>query len=289
LLAVAANCTANVRFKASTAGFPVGNLNFPFIEIPPLNVPISGQDVGGVLAPVVSWYPSFWSYDFGTVGVGSSVNKILTITNNGQAPVAFCVASPMQGCIPWDIRPQESIVTDIAISGNQCNLTLQPGDSCNVTITFAPQKNETLVPNGAFLTWYCMFCQNDLVISANGLYFVNFSGVGIYTQSTPESMKPKIASNYSSFDFGSVPNGAFKDQLITVTNIGLINTNAVVSLTGDPAFSIITNFCGNLTPTTICGFTIRYQPTGGGSQSGSVTIDGGYQAQITIPITGNSP
>jgi Collagen triple helix repeat (20 copies)/Abnormal spindle-like microcephaly-assoc'd, ASPM-SPD-2-Hydin len=287
LLVVAANCTATIQFAPTAAGYPGANLSFPFVEVPTVNVPIGGQGVGGQVAPVSSWYPSFWSYDFGTVNVGSIATKVLTITNNGQAPVAFCVASPFQGCVTW--YPSNT-ATDIFVNGNQCNVWLQPGDTCNVTVTFAPQSNEQLGPSGNWLGDLWILAANIVSINTNlgGGWSVNFYGVGTNAPPPAPANIPQVAANVSTLDFGSVAVGAVGDQLVTVTNTGLVVANVGPSVSGDPAYSIITNFCGGLAATTACGFTVRYTPTVAGTQTGTVTINYGGASAITIPVTGSA-
>jgi hypothetical protein len=271
ILVIAANCTATVQFSPTSAGYPGGTLTFPLVEVPVINVPISGQGVGGVVAPITSWYPDSWFIDFGTLDVGSIATRVMTITNNGNTPVAFSAYAGYS-----EIQP----------SGNQCAEAILPGNTCTITWTYAPQENNYFVNYGGWYGFHwCCWVGYDAAVNGLPVYF---SGHAINAPPTPPSLIPAVSANTTAVDFGTVAVGAYGDQLITVTNTGLVAASVGPSVSGDPAYSIITNFCGYLPTTTACGFTVRYTPTGAGTQTGTVTINYGGASAITIPVTGSA-
>ena len=89
---------------------------------PELTVTLSGRGV----APVLAVTPA--SLDFGTTLVGASVQRSLTITNGGEAPLTISEVA---------LRP-----TETAFALEDTNVpTLDPGVSADVAVLFAPSQS----------------------------------------------------------------------------------------------------------------------------------------------------
>ena len=136
--------------------------------------------------PQVTVQPA--TLDFGTVTVGQTSNQGLTITNNGTARLAISSITTSNYCF--------SI-------GNYSS-TLNPSQSTNVTITFAPNA---AMPYQATLT----IVADDPV---NPSLQVALNGQGVLAPQATIQVVP------SSLDFGSVEIGKTLTQTLQIQNIG---------------------------------------------------------------------
>jgi Abnormal spindle-like microcephaly-assoc'd, ASPM-SPD-2-Hydin/Cep192 domain 4 len=124
-VAVSASCTVTVSFTPTLIGNRTGSLTFTD-NAPnnPQSVPLSGTGVS------ISFIPK--STNYGTVTVGNTSSKNITVTNVGTGTVTFTGFS-LVGLNPGDFH----------ITANTCGGTLAGGGNCVVTVQFKPTATGT--------------------------------------------------------------------------------------------------------------------------------------------------
>jgi hypothetical protein len=119
-VAVGASCTVSVTFTPTLIGNRTGSLIFTDdAPTSPQSIPLSGTGVS------ISFTPKTTNY--GTVTVGSTLSKNITVSNLGTGAVAFTAFS-IVGLNPGDFH----------ITGNSCGATLAAAQTCVVTVQFKP-------------------------------------------------------------------------------------------------------------------------------------------------------
>jgi len=99
-----------------------------------------------------------------------------------------------------------------------------------------------------------------------------------------DSSDPIISVTPSTIDFGTVSVGSFKDNILTITNIGggILSGNATTS----PPFSIISGNPYNLAATQSQEVVVKFSPTAAQTYSGDISFDDGCGATRTVSVTG---
>jgi hypothetical protein len=117
-------CTTSVDAKPTTLGDKNGTLTLGYDSASKsLGIPLHANSVQPTTAVTIT--PSV---DFGAVALGStSTSRTVTLTNTGSAASSVGNAA-LSGA-------QQS---DFSIASDACGLTLQPGATCDVTVTFTP-------------------------------------------------------------------------------------------------------------------------------------------------------
>ncbi len=124
-VAAGASCTVTVTFTPTAAGNRTGNLTFTDdASNSPQSVALSGTGVS------ISFTPKTTNY--GTVTVGNSLSKNITVNNVGTGTVTFTGWS-IAGTNPGDFQ----------ITANTCGSTLAGGSNCVVTVQFKPTATGT--------------------------------------------------------------------------------------------------------------------------------------------------
>jgi hypothetical protein len=126
LLDVAMSCTINVTFTPATTGMQQATL-FISDNAPgsPQQVPLTGNGVPPL--PGVTLMPGSLTFPDTAAG-DSSVPKIITLTNSGQATLMFSgTGISLMGSDPGDFTATNTCGTSLAASAN-----------CTITVTFKP-------------------------------------------------------------------------------------------------------------------------------------------------------
>lgn len=210
------------------------------------------------------------SINFGSVQVGSGVNRTITIRNTGTA--ALSLTPPTAEDMPAGY----SIVTNLG------STSLAAGASTTMTVRFTPTATGTTAGALTLLS-------ND---ADEGSFVINFTG-----SATP-APAPEIGvfngtvavSSGGTIGWGNVQVSKFLNKTITIKNTGNAALTIVRPTAADmPAgFSIVTNF----TSTSIAAggtgtITVRYTPTAVGPTSGTLTLvssdsdEGSYVLNLT--------
>jgi uncharacterized repeat protein (TIGR01451 family) len=209
-------------------------------------------------APEIEVTPA--SVDFGSVEVGETGNRDVTVENKGNAGLVI-------GTITID-DPQFTIV-----SGNISGQTINPGDSETISLEFSPssvgpQAGTLRIPN------------ND---TDENPVEVPLSGTG-----TPKA--PEIEVTPASVDFGLVEVGETGNRDVTVENKG--NAGLVIGTItiDDPQFTIAS---GNISGQTINPgdsetISLEFSPSGVGPQTGALRIPNNDTDEnpVDVPLSG---
>jgi hypothetical protein len=203
-----------------------------------------GYDVFLQQTPLVSF--SNKSVNFGNQADGTaSAPRIVTITNSGTAILTLAIAGS----------------GDFGQTNN-CGASLQPGGSCQVTVTFSPTWLGTA--NGSI----------SVTDNAPGSpQLVELSGTG----TLPFALAP------ASLAFGSVAVGQKSSpQTVTLTNNEATTTAFTFSASGNySAVGSGTSPCGSsLASKKSCTMSVTFKPTSKGTINGDVTISDSTAIQV---------
>ena len=196
---------------------------------------------------------------FGNVTVGTTSTQKVVLTNTGQASLTVSAAN-LSG-------------SAFSITGLVLPLTLAPGQSTSVNVSFAP----TSAGNSS----------GSVSVVNNGPVspvLVSLSGVGI--GAAQASLSP------TSLSFGSVTLGNTASQTVTLTNNGgsALNISAISS-NGD--FTNHNNCPSSLAAGGSCSLTVTFTPTVLGSRTGTLSISDDASSspqQVALSGTGvNTP
>lgn len=207
---------------------------------------VLGLCLAAYAAPEIAVSPS--SLDFGTVGIGSSPEKTLTVSNIGDGSL--------------DIQPATPPTAPFSIIDGCANRKLQStGASCTITVNFAPSAAEGY--------------SSTIVIPSNAAntasLTVNLSGMGTDTP------VPVITASSTTLSYVGIYVGVTADIDLTVGNAGTVDLNiGSISIGGANAseFSINSDNCSNQTIAAdgSCNLKIRFAPSSGGTKTAALSI-----------------
>jgi hypothetical protein len=120
--------TATLRFAPAVAGSQIGTLNMNSNDPDEATVPVQLRGAGTTTAvPDIDVTPT--SLDFGSVTIGQSADRTLTVRNTGSAPLTVNTIT--------STNPRFSIVSPTG------SFTVAAGNQQTVTVRFAPTTAET--------------------------------------------------------------------------------------------------------------------------------------------------
>ncbi|MBI4272790.1 choice-of-anchor D domain-containing protein, partial [Candidatus Uhrbacteria bacterium] len=191
--------------------------------------------------------------------LGASVSQNISITNSDEGPLLLN-GNPV-GAITG-VNADEFAITLIA------DPVVHKNQPALMTIQFTPKTRG--VKSATF-----SIASNDI---DEPVRTVLLSGIGMASELNMEHDNSVLANN-TSLDFGDTQARATKDLTITLTNTGTVDLNlSDITLTGDPAFSIMTQPAEPLKPGKSADFQIRFTAP---SQKGEKTA--------TLSFTTNDP
>jgi len=249
-LAAGANATFNAVFAPTTAGTLNGTVTITS-NAPgsPATVALSG--IGVAATVTLSANPT--SLSFGSVSAGSSSSQNVTLTNTGNSNVT--------------ISQVIVAATDTTTGGLTLPVTLTPGQTKTMSVTFSPKAQETVSGN--------------VTVSTT-------QGASAVLAVTGTGTQAKLALTPSSANLGSVTVGSSSSQTIQVSNPG----NAVLTITQ-------TNISGagfstsdltlplSVNPGLSSTFNVVFRPAASGTVSGSVSIVSNAAGSPTsLPLSG---
>jgi hypothetical protein len=201
------------------------------------------------------------SVDFGTVPVGSSATRTITVSNAGPGPT-----------IVYGDRLSQDTTPYFTVADPRCDggTVLFLGGSCKYTIRFRPTSAGVAIATFSFQD------------TSGAVHQVDVRGIG---------GSPILAAVPGQVDFGSVEVGtAPASRTVTFSNTGdadlLVGT---VAIDGDSDFGLGPDDCSGATvpPGASCTVTVRFQPSAWSRRSGQLRLSsnalGGSNA---VPLTG---
>lgn len=250
------NCDVSVRFQPGTAGSFGDSVTVPSNDTA-ASVNVSGSAVVESNDPQLSTSPA--SLDFGDVTVNQSDSLPVTISNSGTADLTISnIVAP---------NPPFTLASATCSEG----ATLVPGESCGITVSFAPTQTGT--------------ASGTLRVETDG----GNDDIALSGNSTPEPV-PAIAVDPDTVNFGAVTTGNSAQQSVTVTNDG--NADLILGTISTPNAPFTRpaadDGCSGATlaPSDQCQLTLGFAPTASGSFSGSVTVPSN-DSDITVALSGS--
>lgn len=213
------------------------------------SVTVSGA---GTTAGQLTLNPS--SITFGSVNVGSSQSLTVTLSNSGGTSSTVSAAA-VTGA-------------GFSLSSVALPITLSPGQSTNLKVTFAPTKS------GA--------ASGTITVDSNAsaaILTAGITGTGI----TPGT----LTASPSTLNFGNVAVGTKQSQPASLTNSGGASITVSQAVATGAGFSLSgLNLPLTLTPGQTAGFTVIFGPQSAGSASGSIAFSGTMPA-AAMTLTGS--
>jgi len=234
-VAAGGSATFNAVFAPTTAGTLNGTVTVTSnAPNSPANIGLSGTGVAATIA--LSANPT--SLTFGNVSTGSSSSKSVTLTNSGTSNVTISQVTVN--------------AVDTTTSGITLPVTLTPGQTQSMTVTFSPKKEETV--------------SSDITVSTTqgSSAVVAMSGAG--TQANLNLIP-------TSANLGNAAVNSSSSQTILVSNTG----NAVLTITQANVSGAGFSTSGLTLPLSInpglsSTFNVVFQPAAAGPVSGSLSL-----------------
>jgi carbon monoxide dehydrogenase subunit G len=207
---------------------------------------------------------------FGNIAAGSSSNKIVTVTNNGNSDLVMdSIAQINPLANPFSI-----------VSDNCSSQTLSPASSCTLTVRFSPSSSATF--------------SDSFDIPSNdpdeNPVAINVSGTGNTTTLPDITVTDSVApADNLHIPFGDITIGSSSDQTVTVTNDG--NADLVIGSIAQSnplleSYSIENDYCSGqtLSPGSNCTVTVRFSPTRAITFNGDFDIPSNDSDENTIIV-----
>lgn len=203
-----------------------------------------------------AWTVSPSSINFGDVPVGTSKTVVLTITNTGavQSMVMSVTSS-----IP-------EVTTNFV-----GEVPLNPGEIMTLMVTFKPTARGNY-------SGELVIASND---PANPYVVVTFTGTSSYA--TGIDVSP------TSIDFGTIPVGTSKEEVVRVGNKGSSNLNVTITVTAGTPFSV-SKESFTLRPGQVETIIVTFNPTQRGVYTGALTVfsDDKNTPKVVVSLRGDT-
>jgi hypothetical protein len=185
--------------------------------------------------------------NFGTVSVGNTVTRTVTVSNAGREPLTF------SGRIAIGTDPGFFIASQPGTS------TLRPGQSTNFTVGFRPSAGS---PDDAFGT---------IVINSNG----GDATIRLRARVAPQGV---LQVNPTAINFGIVNIGETTTRTVTVTNAGSgpLTFSASLINGANAGFGISQPATLALGPGESTTFEVRFTPNSSNSAGGAIQINSDF-------------
>lgn len=194
------------------------------------------------------------SADFGSVLVGTTASRTVTLTNSGGSTA--------------NITAVNSSNSSFGVASLALPATVPPGGSFDVSLTFSPTSAGAASGTVSFVS-----------NASNSPTTVSVSGTGT------AGAVAQIAVSPASIAFGSITVNTTATRTLTISNQGTIALSVTSGAVSGAAFSITgATFPLTVNPNASTNVTVRFAPTTTGNQSGSITISSNASNQIS-PVT----
>jgi hypothetical protein len=236
----------------------------------------TGGAGGAPASPAVLAFADGPTFDFGTQGTGLPATRGLTVNNTG--------ATAATGIMPSALTAPFSFAGGaFPGTGGTCDMTLAPGASCTVVVSFQPTS-----VGAASMTLTLDYDDGH----APATVLLGLAGLGSDHAVLSLSGAPM-------FDFGTLARGTTASHVLTLTNSGPTGATGLTpasllapfSYTGG-AFPGAAGTCASaLAALASCDIDVTYAPTVVGTGSATITIaynDGFGPASATRPLAGRS-
>ncbi len=245
----------SVSVKPAATGSVTGTLS---VVDDAATTPMVLNLTANAVTPTPQISPSSSSVDFGTVSVGTSGTKNLTITNAGGSDLTISLLQ-LTGA-------------EFTLSGITTPKTITTGQSASVTFTFTPTAAGSST--------------GSLVITSNdpGKPTLNIALTGSGTN----TQVGQLTANPTSLGFGNVNTGTSTSKQIVLTNTG----NATVKISKISASGTGFSVSGVTVPASVNAsqsvtLTVGLAPTTTASATGTITVTSDAKdSPLTVALTG---
>jgi hypothetical protein len=256
-LAPNASCSIYLTYNSYVLGYDSATLTVTD-DAPnsPQTVTVEGTGVVPVAYVEESTVPSL---GFGSVVVGTPMQRTVSLSNNGGYPLSIS-----------GVTITGPNASDFVVTANNCGASLGAAGYCTFSITFTPS---IYGPESA--TFTITDNSNNL---AGSIQTVTLIGTGVHVAQL----------SATSVNFGNqVQNVTSGPRTETFGNFGA-SALPITSITVSGPFGV-SNTCGtSLAAQTTCNIVITYTPTSLGPQTGAVTVTyTGPNSPQTINLSGN--
>jgi len=266
-LAANGSCDLAVRFTPLTAGDITGTL---FLQGTPTDGSttvtglgyLEGYGTGRGTVSLTGNLSIQGTLNFGQLASGQSLSQTITLTNPVNAAAGSSVTiRRIQSSAPF-------------LTTTDCGQPLAPGESCTLTVTYAPvyqvtANAETTTPRVDTST---------ITIETNTLnapLFVDLSGqvtpVNAAASVNGEPLKTFSLSQGSLYFTGAAVGTASAAQTVQITNTGNASIH-IQQFIPSQGFAATSDNCALLQPATSCNIFIEFRPQTSGTTSGSLQI-----------------
>jgi hypothetical protein len=194
---------------------------------------------------------------FGSVNVGGSSQRVVTISNTGSGAATAMV----YGGAPIGYSRTHN-----------CPASLPAGGNCTMTVTFSPTAAQSY--NG-----------NISITGGGGISVsVALSGTGT------GAAAPNVGASPGSLSFGTITVGASSGgQTVTLTNTGGASATGMTYGAAPAGFSRTTTCTATIAAGASCTITVTFSPTAAQAYSGSIAVTGsGTNLSIGLSGTGSA-
>ncbi|NDD90965.1 choice-of-anchor D domain-containing protein [bacterium] len=201
---------------------------------------------------------------------GSTTNFDLTLTNNGGTAATSISAASISS--PFRFQGSGSYP-----GGGTCGSSLNANSSCTIKLAYAPTSTGS---HSATLT-------------------INYNNGLSSSQSVSQALSgssgsvASLTANPTSLAFGQVVVGQSSTLSFTLQNAVSTVPATSISVSGlSTHFTVTSNTCSQLTASSTCSISIRYQPQTSGTFSQTATIsynNGSTTTSLSVGVTGTTP
>jgi PKD repeat protein len=248
--------TVNVTCKPTSALWKDTNLRIRYNDGLFIDIPVSATSWTPVLS--VDQNP----IDFGAIPLNTIVTKTVKITNTGRADLIISDIN-----VKYTVFGQV-VFTDFALVGHNCS-TLQPGNSCDVQISFKPLTDKDQIS-------YLNITSNDPAATGK----IQIKGGTPYAQ---------LSCN-SYIDFGYCALGQSITKKLIIMNTGsqdLVITGTNFYGLDLSQFSVVTP-CTTVQPGGSCDMEIKMSPTKTADLTASMSIISNSRYATTVTLKGST-
>ena len=257
LLPAGASCTVEVAFRARDGGtrsrwLTIGG-TFGGGSIA---IPLTGTAIAPPPAQPGHLALSTSTLDLGGVPVGAARTEVLTVTNDGTAPLTVHSVR-LQGSFLDHLAAFQTSGGFSAGTPGDCpdGAVLAPGQSCQVHVRFAPDR-----PGASARTL------TVATNTADGARDVQLTGEG-------QTGQPGARLSRTSVDFGRVPQTTTATRGILLSSLGTVDLD-VSSVTASGPFTVVGEDCTaqQVEPGNVCLIRVAFTAVDRGAAAGQLTV-----------------
>jgi hypothetical protein len=251
-------CTVRVRFTPTVREAVDGALTVSSSLLGAVALPLTGR---GVVAGQLEVAPEI---NFGRVLTGASAQRPLTLTNAGDQPLA-----PPALELTGDPAQRAAFTFD----ASACATPVEPGESCEVTLSFAPTVAE---PHAA-----------DLKLSSGS----STAAVLLLGEALVPGSLTLAAAPGSSAEFGDVAIGSTASRSFTLSNPGAVASGRLTITTDNNQFEAAPGDCNQGDPAGLvdgasCTFSVAFAPANSQAVVANVSVQSPGAGRAGLQISG---